>query len=77
MSINSAGGKGVANSSGLVGKYIMDTVGTRVSGHVPKLENLPPHNEDGAGGDHVYVPWWLYKEQKAGKLDFARGYHMW
>ena len=46
------------------------------SGQIPALENLPPHNEDGAGGDHVYAPWWLYKEQQAGKLDFARGYHI-
>jgi choline dehydrogenase-like flavoprotein len=69
-------GKGVANSSGLVGKYIMDTVGARLGGHVPILENLPPHNEDGAGGPHFYAPWWLYKEQKAGKLNFARGYHI-
>jgi choline dehydrogenase-like flavoprotein len=65
-----------ANSSGKVGKYIMDTVGARMSGQVPALENMPPHNEDGAGGDHLYAPWWLYQEQKAGKLDFARGYHI-
>ena len=70
------GGTSVANSSGLVGKYVMDTVGTRLYGHVPALENLPPHNEDGAGGDHLYSPWWRYKEQKAGKLNFARGYHI-
>ncbi|CAA9411785.1 MAG: Glucose-methanol-choline (GMC) oxidoreductase:NAD binding site [uncultured Phycisphaerae bacterium] len=70
------GGTAVANSSGLVGKYIMDTVGARLSGHIPKLENLPPHNEDGAGGPHFYAPWWLYKEQLGGKLDFARGYHI-
>lgn len=67
---------GLANSSGLVGKYIMDTVGASVGGHIPALENLPPHNEDGAGGSHFYAPWWLYKEQHAGKLDFARGYHI-
>lgn len=66
----------VGNSSGLVGKYIMDTVGAGLNGHVPMLENLPPYNEDGAGGDHLYAPWWLYQEQKAGKLDFARGYHV-
>jgi choline dehydrogenase-like flavoprotein len=65
-----------ANSSGKVGKYIMDTVGARMMGQVPALENMPPHNEDGAGGDHLYAPWWLYQEQKAGKLDFARGYHI-
>ncbi|HEY5553264.1 MAG TPA: GMC family oxidoreductase, partial [Opitutaceae bacterium] len=34
------------------------------------------HNEDGAGGAHAYVPWWLYQEQLAGKLGFARGYHL-
>src|SRR5690606_7356502 len=70
------GGSALANSSGLVGKYIMDTVGARLAGHVPAMENLPPHNEDGAGGGHLYSPWWLYKEQRAGKLDFARGYHI-
>jgi choline dehydrogenase-like flavoprotein len=67
---------GLANSSGKVGRYIMDTVGCDVTGHIPALENLPPHNEDGAGGGHFYSPWWLYKEQAAGKLGFARGYHI-
>jgi choline dehydrogenase-like flavoprotein len=67
---------GLANSSGLVGRYIMDTVGGNWGGQIPLLESLPPHNEDGAGGSHVYIPWWLYKEQKAGKLGFARGYHV-
>lgn len=68
--------QGLANSSGKVGKYLMDTVGASVTGQIPLLEDLPAHNEDGAGGMHVYAPWWLYKEQKAGKLDFARGYHI-
>ena len=67
---------GLANSSGLVGKYIMDTVGADWDGHIPLLESLPPLNEDGAGDGHVYSPWWLYQEQKAGKLGFARGYHV-
>jgi choline dehydrogenase-like flavoprotein len=66
---------GVANSSGKVGKYIMDTVGANFGGQVPMLENLPLHNEDGVDGLHLYTPWWLYKEQLAGKLGFARGYH--
>ncbi len=67
---------GLANSSGFVGKYIMDTVGADLGGQIPALENLPLHNEDGAGGAHAYAPWWLYKEQHAGKLNFARGYHL-
>jgi choline dehydrogenase-like flavoprotein len=72
--------QGLANASGKLGKYIMDTVGSDLSGQVPALEGLPPHNEDGAGGAHVYSPWWLYQQQ--GKewatqgLGFPRGYHI-
>jgi len=67
---------GIANSSGLVGRYIMDTVGSSVGGFLPIMEDLPPQNEDGVGGMHLYMPWWLYKQQQAGKLPFARGYHI-
>jgi choline dehydrogenase-like flavoprotein len=77
--LNSKSGRfpdGLANSSGLVGRYLMDTVGSAVSGHLPALEDLPPQNEDGAGGSHLYMPWWLYQEQKGGRLPFARGYHI-
>jgi choline dehydrogenase-like flavoprotein len=68
--------QGLANSSGKVGRYLMDTVGSSVEGQIPLLEDLPPHNEDGASGGHMYAPWWLYQEQLAGKLGFARGYHI-
>jgi choline dehydrogenase-like flavoprotein len=67
---------GIANSSGKLGRYLMDTVGSSVDGQVPLLESLPPLNEDGASEGHMYTPWWLYKEQLAGKLGFARGYHI-
>jgi len=67
--------QGLANSSGLVGKYIMDSVDCSLGAQIPAMENLPAFNEDGASGDHMYAPWWLYKEQLAGKLDFPRGYH--
>ncbi|MBC7980080.1 MAG: GMC family oxidoreductase [Armatimonadetes bacterium] len=65
---------GLANSSGQVGRNLTDTVGSGLSGHIPAMENLPPYNEDGAGGSHVYSPWWNYKNQE--KLGFARGYHI-
>ncbi len=68
--------QGLANSSGKLGRYLMDTVGSSVDGQIPLLEDLPPHNEDGASGGHMYAPWWLYGEQLAGKLGFARGYHI-
>jgi choline dehydrogenase-like flavoprotein len=67
---------GLANSSGRVGRYLMDTVGSAVGGQIPLLESLPPLNEDAADGFQLYVPWWLYRQQHAGKLGFARGYHI-
>jgi choline dehydrogenase-like flavoprotein len=77
--LNSKSGRfpnGLGNSSGLVGKYLMDTVGSDVDGYLPILEDLPARNEDGVGGMHMYMPWWHYKEQKARKMPFARGYHI-
>lgn len=67
---------GLANSSGKVGRYLMDTVGSDLTGQIPALENCPAYNEDGASGMHVYMPWWLYSEQLAHKMDFPRGYHI-
>jgi len=67
---------GLANGSGTVGKYIMDTVGAGLGGQIPAMEHTPPHNTDGASALHLYMPWWLYGEQAAGRLDFARGYHI-
>ena len=64
--------QGLANSSGAVGKYLMDSTGTSVTGFIPKLMDSTPHNEDGVGGMHLYTPWWLDNK----KLDFPRGYHI-
>ncbi len=75
-SMGSSFPNGLANGSGKVGKYLMDTIGAGIGGQIPALENAPPHNDDGASGIHMYMPWWLYQEQLAGKLDFPRGYHV-
>ena len=64
--------QGLANSSGAVGKYLTDSTGTSVSGFIPRLMDNVPHNEDGVGGMHLYMPWWLDNK----KLDFPRGYHI-
>jgi choline dehydrogenase-like flavoprotein len=63
---------GLANSSGTVGRYLTDSTGLSVSGHIPALANGVAHNEDGVGGMHLYMPWWLDNKQ----LDFPRGYHI-
>ena len=63
---------GLANSSGVVGRYITDSTGTSVRGFIPRMMNSVPHNEDGASGAHLYMPWWLDNRT----LDFPRGYHI-
>ncbi len=66
---------GLANSSGQVGRNLLDTVGAAMGAQFPLLENRPRYNEDGARGLHLYIPFWLYEEQARGELDFPRGYH--
>src|SRR5437660_931563 len=63
---------GLANSSGAVGKYLTDSVGSSGHGYIPQLEKMPPHNHDGTGGMHMYMPWWKFDR----KNDFPRGYHI-
>ena len=65
---------GLGNTNGMVGRYLMDSVGLGVQGRFPALENLPPTNDDGPGTQHTYVPWWGYEKQT--ELGFPRGYHI-
>jgi len=63
---------GLANTSGAVGRYLMDSVGSGGIGYFPQLERMPRHNHDGTGGMHMYMPWWKFDR----KNDFPRGYHI-
>jgi choline dehydrogenase-like flavoprotein len=63
---------GLANGSGMVGKYLHDSTGASMGGILPHLVGRKRYNEDGVGGMHVYTPWWLDNKN----LDFPRGYHI-
>lgn len=63
---------GLANNSGVVGKYLHDSTGAAMGGVLPQLFGRKRYNEDGVGGMHVYSPWWGENR----KLDFPRGYHI-
>ena len=63
---------GLANSSDVVGRYLMDTAGTTMMAVIPDLIDGIPYNEDGVGGMHLYTPWWREKQTR----DFPRGYHI-
>jgi choline dehydrogenase-like flavoprotein len=63
---------GLSNSSGQLGKNLTDSTGLSVSGFIPKMLDMPAHNEDGVGGMHMFMPWWIDNKT----LDFPRGYHI-
>src|SRR3546814_14472568 len=63
---------GLANSSGQLGRNLTDSTGASFRAFVPALAGRPRYNEDGIGGQHIYIPFWLYQEQQRGDLDFPR-----
>ncbi|KQM89195.1 GMC family oxidoreductase [Sphingomonas sp. Leaf22] len=68
-------GRALANTSGELGRNLTDSTGASFRAYIPGLANRPRYNEDGIGGQHIYIPFWLYGQQHRGELDFARGYH--
>ncbi|MEP4146133.1 MAG: GMC family oxidoreductase [Halioglobus sp.] len=67
--------EGLANSSGHVGRNLMDSTGASFGATVPALKGRPIYNEDGHTSNHLFIPWWGHETQAKGELDFARGYH--
>jgi choline dehydrogenase-like flavoprotein len=76
QSRSSAFPDGLGNEHGQVGRNLIDTPSVSVAAQVPQLENLPAFHDEGVTLFHVYSPWWLTAEQRAGKLGFARGCHI-
>lgn len=62
----------IANSSGLVGRYLSEHLYTAVGGHLPELMNRKVTNEDGNGA-HVFIPD-LTENWRGDK--FIRGYQI-
>ncbi|MCW8879891.1 MAG: GMC family oxidoreductase, partial [Kangiellaceae bacterium] len=67
--------RGLANSSGQVGRNLMDSTGAYLGALIPDLKGRPIYNEDGHTANHLFIPWWEHEKQAKGELDFPRGYH--
>jgi len=67
--------QGLGNSTGQLGKWLTDSTGGSLSGQIPALENLPPHNEDGVSSMHLYIPYTLERQRAVAKLGIPRGYY--
>lgn len=47
---------GIGNSSEVIGKYLCEQVRFHVHGFLPDLYGFPSSNDDGIGGEHLYMP---------------------
>ena len=63
---------GLANSSGVIGRNLADSVGSSTQGFIPALSGLPRYNSDGYS-IHMYMPSWTHGRKDLG---FTRGYHI-
>jgi len=73
--LNSANG-GLANSSGMLGHYLMDQIGgAGVTGFLPQLKGTAIRNDDGKAGG-LYIPNFTNLGAKPGSAGFIRGYAM-
>jgi choline dehydrogenase-like flavoprotein len=67
---------GLANSSGVLGQYLMDQVaGAGVTGFLPILKNAAIRNDDGKSGG-LYIPNFTNIGVRNGSGKFIRGYAM-
>ena len=57
--LNSKSGRypnGIGNSASVIGKYLCEQVRFHVRGFLPRLYGRPTSNDDGIGGEHIYMP---------------------
>src|SRR5439155_24568335 len=65
---------GIGNGSDVIGRYLTEQVRLHMFGFVPELLNGPVQNDDGIGGEHVYLP--RYNHRDGRKRDYLRGFGM-
>jgi choline dehydrogenase-like flavoprotein len=62
---------GIANSNDVIGRYLCEQVRFHIYGFVPELMGKKTQNDDGIGGEHIYMPRWR-GQSKSRK--YLRGY---
>ncbi|MCX6598125.1 MAG: GMC family oxidoreductase [Acidobacteria bacterium] len=62
---------GIGNSSDVIGHYLTEQVRFHMYGFAPELIGTKAQNDDGIGGEHIYLP--RYNHRGA-KRDYLRGF---
>ena len=63
---------GIANSNDIAGHYLTEQVRFHMYGFVPELRGTKATNDDGIGGEHIYMPRFNHRDGR--KRDYLRGY---
>lgn len=62
---------GIGNSSDVIGRYLCEQVRFHMYGFAPELMGTKTLNDDGLGGEHIYMPRFNHRGPKR---DYLRGY---
>jgi choline dehydrogenase-like flavoprotein len=63
---------GIGNSSGVIGRYLTEQVRFHMFGFAPHLMGTKPQNDDGIGGEHIYMPRFNHRDGR--QRGYLRGY---
>lgn len=66
--------QGIGNTSGVIGKYLCEQTRFHVRAFLPQLYGQATSNDDGIGGEHIYMPRFNHRDKR--KRDYARGFGM-
>ena len=63
---------GIANSNDVIGRYLTEQTRFHMYGFLPELRGAKTQNDDGIGGEHIYMPRFNHRDGK--KRDYLRGF---
>lgn len=63
---------GIGNSSDVIGHYLSEQIRIHIRGFAPELMNGKVYNDDGIGGEHIYLPRFNHRDGR--KRDYMRGF---
>jgi len=63
---------GIGNSNDVIGRYLCEQIRFHMYGFVPELMGAATQNDDGIGGEHIYMP--RFNHRDARKRDYLRGF---
>src|SRR4051794_2582711 len=63
---------GIGNSSDVIGRYLSEQVRFTIRAFAPELKGTAVQNDDGIGGEHMYMPRFNHRDGR--KRDYIRGF---